>query len=705
MPMSWQQPARVGIALAGGACAAFVLLTLGTREAPPPPDAPARMDPSAVIETSGASLRQLSPLPAEPGAGGRPGRREYALEAARHLTYEDGTTRFIGGVRASVDDDEGPDFTITAEEAVAGGDGDEVEFSGGVEVRVPAGFALEAPRMVLGTTTGLLRTDGPTTFAREGLRGTGPGLTYDTGADTLQIEGDASGALTADGGARIEFAAATLTFDRGRRLLHLAGAVDILRAGDRLSAERVDVELDEQVSRATFISLRGQAGMRAPAGALETMAADAIDLSYSADGARLERVGLLGNAVLDLAAEGEAAAGRRVRGGGMQITLDEGQGLARLEATGGVALTLPRAGGPGFVVTAEGVDARGEGGALRTAGLVGGVVFEEAGTPGQDRRVTAERLVLELDAGTVSLAIFTGGSRLVAGEVEATGPEIHYRPGNASLSLRGTAGALPSRLTSGALVVESGAIDAMLDPLWVAADGGVQTTLAAPRADSSTRLPGLLDEGAAVNVSATAFEYDGADGPIAYTGTAVLWQGETTIRGDALVLDQASGDFTVTGAAQSTLRLDGEVSVGAAQTLRYTDASRQVVYAGPDRPEAAPADGGARLSGPQGDLTAGRIAVQLDEDGGVAALDAEAGVQLLLDTRTATGRALTHETATGAYVLEGALGRPATLTDGCRRTEGQTLTFMSTGDRVVVDGNEALRTRTAGMGCTEPLAP
>jgi hypothetical protein len=56
-------------------------------------------------------------------------------------------------------------------------------------------------------------------------------------------------------------------------------------------------------------------------------------------------------------------------------------------------------------------------------------------------------------------------------------------------------------------------------------------------------------------------------------------------------------------------------------------------------------------------------------------------------------------------VLEGAVGTPATLVDGCRRTEGQTLTFMAEGDRVLVDGNQEVRTRTAGTPCTEPPAP
>jgi lipopolysaccharide export system protein LptA len=699
--MSWQQSARLGIALAGGACAAAVLLTLGTREVPPPPAAPERVDPSAVIETAGASLQQLSH-----GGPGGPGRREYALQAARHLTYEDGTTRFVGGVEASVRDEEGPDFRITADEAVAAASGADVEFSGAVMVAVPGGFDLTAEQLVLGSDSGLLTTDGPTAFAREGLSGEGVGLTYDTSRETLIVERAARGTLLDPAGARIEFTADSITFDRSRRLLHLAGAADVVRDGDRLTAERVDVELDERATRATFIALRGRAGMRAPAGALEALSAEAIDLDYGADGARLERVNLAGEGTVRLAPGEDAPAGREIRGASIEAILDGAQALARLEATGGVALTLPQASGPAFTILADGVDVRAEAGVLRTAGFVGDVVFEEAGGADRGRRATSGSLTLEFSGGTVALAVFIGAARFDAGDVAATGPEAHYRPGDGSLSLRGEADNLPPRITAEALSVEAASIDVALESLRVAAEGAVQTTLAAPAAGSASRLPGLLETDTAVNVSADAFVYEGAGAAVTYTGDAVLWQDETSIRGDAIVLDQASGDFRVTGRGQSTLRLDGELSVGAAPVIRYDEAARELSYTGLDGPVVpGPTGGGARLSGPQGDLTAGRIVVRLDVGGGVTGLDADADVRLLLDPRTATGRGLTHDARTGAYVLSGAPGAPATLVDGCRRTEGQTLTFLAEGDRVTVDGDENVRTRAAGASCAEPAAP
>ena len=43
------------------------------------------------------------------------------------------------------------------------------------------------------------------------------------------------------------------------------------------------------------------------------------------------------------------------------------------------------------------------------------------------------------------------------------------------------------------------------------------------------------------------------------------------------------------------------------------------------------------------------------------------------------------------------IGTPVTIVDECgRETTGRTLTFYQNTDRVVVDGNEQIRTRTTG---------
>ena len=56
------------------------------------------------------------------------------------------------------------------------------------------------------------------------------------------------------------------------------------------------------------------------------------------------------------------------------------------------------------------------------------------------------------------------------------------------------------------------------------------------------RLPGLLQQGQAANVSAGTLDYQGVAGTAAYAENAMLWQGDTTIRADAILLDQRRAD-------------------------------------------------------------------------------------------------------------------------------------------------------------------
>jgi hypothetical protein len=112
----------------------------------------------------------------------------------------------------------------------------------------------------------------------------------------------------------------------------------------------------------------------------------------------------------------------------------------------------------------------------------------------------------------------------------------------------------------------------------------------------------------------------------------------------------------------------------------------------------------ARVAGPQGDLTARRIEIVLAKEGSAAQrLEAYTAVSMKIDTRTASGARLTYHNADERYVMVGATGQPVSVADGCRRTTGNTLTFFKSTDRIIVDGNEQIRTKTESGGpCTQP---
>jgi lipopolysaccharide export system protein LptA len=235
----------------------------------------------------------------------------------------------------------------------------------------------------------------------------------------------------------------------------------------------------------------------------------------------------------------------------------------------------------------------------------------------------------------------------------------------------------------------------------------------------------LFNDDQAANVNAESLQYEGAAGRAVYKGGARLWQGQTAIRADAITIDQESGDLVAAGAASSNLVLEDGMSTGRAAEIRYDEAKRVIGYisnvppappqgrrgaapppATPPKPVLAPPPVQALLSGPQGDLRADRIEVVLAREASrIERLEAYTNVNARVDTRIATGGRLTYYADDERYVLVGASPVPVRVVDTCRETSGKTLTFFKTADRIIVDGNEEIRTQTKSGGpCSAPSA-
>jgi lipopolysaccharide export system protein LptA len=132
-------------------------------------------------------------------------------------------------------------------------------------------------------------------------------------------------------------------------------------------------------------------------------------------------------------------------------------------------------------------------------------------------------------------------------------------------------------------------------------------------------------------------------------------------------------------------------TTGAAADLHYEDAIRRATYTT-----------NAHLSGTQGDLTADKIELYLDETGDeVERIEGYKTVNLLTtDGRRATGDRMTYFASDERYVMKGV---PVKIIEECRETTGKTLTFFKSTDRIIVDGNEETRTQTkGGTKCGEP---
>jgi lipopolysaccharide export system protein LptA len=281
------------------------------------------------------------------------------------------------------------------------------------------------------------------------------------------------------------------------------------------------------------------------------------------------------------------------------------------------------------------------------------------------------------------------------------------------------------RVADEQIAIEADAIDVTLEGRKMLAAGNVKTVL-----QGQSKTPGLLERGQPANSSAAKLQYDGDSGRAVYTGGAQLWQGKTVIRGETIRIDRDNGNLSAVGSAVSTLIFGSSSSIGRGEHIRYDDATRQVTYEGKAAPIAVPgaptassapdalgaqsalsAQGAttagsvpAQLSGPQGDLRAERIVVHLAKnESAMERLEAYTDITLRLDARLATGTRLTYYTADDRYQLSGTAAVPVKVVEPCRETTGKTLIFFKAADRIIVDGNEEIRTRTKSGGpCPEP---
>jgi lipopolysaccharide export system protein LptA len=102
-------------------------------------------------------------------------------------------------------------------------------------------------------------------------------------------------------------------------------------------------------------------------------------------------------------------------------------------------------------------------------------------------------------------------------------------------------------------------------------------------------------------------------------------------------------------------------------------------------------------------VRADRIAVVLEE--GTSAterLDASGTVTLRLDAKRGTSQRLVYVASEQRYELIGTAAAPVSIVESCRATTGKTLIFYGSTDRILVDGNEEIRTQTRSGGPCVP---
>ena len=696
--MKWQKRARMGVAVFGLVVAIAVYATMGERQSVAPVNRTPGLDPTAVLESVGATFQQF-----------RAARQDYVIEADRQLTYEGGATKFLG-VTITVRQRAGRDFIVSGREAQAGQGQADIELTGDVTLAASDGFFATADRAIFSEADSTVRVPGPVSFQKGRMTGSSIGMTYDQETDVLSLLEQARVTVTDESGAAAtEFHADTATLARLEDSLTLTGSVHVLRGQQVLEADDCYVHLSTGVEFVTAIELRGHASV-VGGSAFDSMTAEDIDLDYTEDGAALERVRLSGDGAIVMNGTG-GEAGREFAGDVLDLLFAPDASLTSATGNGRVRVALPGAleapGSPARNVSAAAFEATGEpGNGLTAARFDGEVEYREEASKGRaPRTVRSNMLRITLAETSVTAAVFSGGVLFEEQGLRASGAGAQYDPTIGTLRLTGTdAGGAP-HVADEQIEIDADLIDVRLAGRQMTASGSVTTLL---YAGASGRLPRLLQAGEPVNVSSDTLDYQGGGGAAVYAGDATLWQGATAIRADQIMLDRASADLVASGAARSTIVLDLVEAVGRADEIRYDDLARTIVYEAPaETPAVVAATPPAQLSGPQGDIRARRIEIVLGRATSSAErLDAYGDVSANLGVRMVTGDRLTYFAEDERYVMSGIATIPVTIVDECRETSGRTMTFFKSTERIIVDGREEVRTRSIrGASCVATLTP
>ena len=124
---AWQKRAQIALAVVAIGVIGAVGYTLRPREARVAPAPIQRLDPKAMVETRGGDVIQL-----------KGSRQDARIEFAGQVTYDTGETK-LTGVKVTVDNRAGRNYTITGKEAQVGKDQSSYDIKGDVKLETSDG--------------------------------------------------------------------------------------------------------------------------------------------------------------------------------------------------------------------------------------------------------------------------------------------------------------------------------------------------------------------------------------------------------------------------------------------------------------------------------------------------------------------------------------------------------------------------------------
>ena len=593
--------------------------------------------------------------------------------------------------------------------------------------------------------TGLAETAGAVDFRVPQAAGTAHGATYDSKNNELTLQAAIDIRTEGQRSTRIQAVHGTIT--KTPRVLTMESA-ELSDAQRTVRADHATLDLAadnsiQQIHAAGNVRLNESGGvqLQAPLGELKLGAKNTVESAFFSGGVDFEspkeaasghsgemRMSFVQEAAKQRNGSGSTAQLKTIyasQGATLRQAAREGSKNPQTLAMSSDAMTFAlsdgrlfrsaQTGGPGqLIIRAAGgksageqtvIDAQlftaefGDENRLRTAHGTGQVRVNSH-APGQpDKLSTSDTLVAHFTpAGEISRVVQEGNFRFKEGQVSKSEPG-----GRTSTAERGIYSALDDSVTlqgdprtvDGGTTVTADSIRLLRGSGEMFALGNVKTTYSELTVEPNGALLATADP---VHATAHAMNALQSSGLAHYSGAARLWQGSNIVEAQSIDFDQKARTIVAQGdrrrpVSSVFLQVDpkgrASILVVTAPRLNYTDHERQARYSG-----------GVTAHGEDGVMTADHADVFLNAAGasrstGPSQLDhitANTGVLVQQRERRAEGEKLLYTAATQKWVITG--GSPM-LSDPVNGTvRGDSLTFYSRDDRVVVEGEGSSRAVT-----------
>ena len=694
--MKWQKRLRFAIAIFVVVFAAVVAVSLrrGRPTQTTPPEVKKR-DPKATTQGGEGKIENTER-----------GKVTFSLKFGNQLTYEDGRSKLGGGVTVILPDKNGRAITIVSQDAEVSKPPDKAEvgnatFTGGVTLTTSDGITITSPTANYSDAEQMARIPGPVQFKKGRMTGSGIGATYDQTRNVLWLLESAKVDVVPDktGSGAAHVTAKTAGMARAEHYMKFQGEAHLQGQGHDAWGDEITAFLTPDDERMTRMELRGNSRItsRPGQGGPEDMRARDIDLAYADDGRTLQSARLVDKATLQLPGD-KGKSGQRIAASNIDVAMaPDGATVTNLAATENVQVDLPAAGEtPARRIRSATLLATGAPDAgIQAATFAGDVEFRESRAArgkvaALDRTAKSARMDLKTKPGfgDIEQANFHTNVHFTDGTTTtADSPTAIYQIAQDRLDLsfeQGDTGRGP-QVSDGRISVEARTIQMTLSTQVMKADTRVRSVMLAQKKQdgAAVKVPSIMKQDQPVNVTSNRLNYDGANSLATYEGSSKLWQDETEIRGDKIVLDDKTGNLHATTKVITTMVLTQasdktapkatppprrEPTNTTAEELVYEDGKHRATYTG-----------SVHMSGPDGDVTAERLELYLAEQGGeLERAEADGNVVSRQEQRRAYGTHLTYTAKTEEYRMVGAPVKVYKDTaPDCSVTEGAVATFTS----------------------------